>query len=366
MFESFEKALQEKKARDGYRTPVRPSGVDFVSNDYLNFSSHPRIRKAMITALEEGIPLSSRASRLLSGTSKWHEGMEEQLKTFIGRKGVLIFSSGYLANVGALSALAKGKTVFSDEFNHASLIDGISLSKSPCKVYLHNNLNNLEELLKKKSGEKIIVTESLFSMEGDFAPLKELSELALRYGALLVVDEAHATGVFGKNFSGCVGDLKEKDHIITLHTCGKALGGFGAFIGSSKLIKNYLINYCRSFIYTTAPPPLMLVQWKAALEVLKEESHRPLTLRKKALEFRKTLSDLYSLEKTESPIAPLLIKGAGEVLRRAEQLRRQGLDVRAIRYPTVPKGKERLRIILKYGHSQKQIEILIKKLSKQV
>ena len=362
MFESFEKALQERKIQDRYRVPVRPSGVDFISNDYLNLSSHPHIRKAMITALEEGIPLSSRASRLLSGTLSWHEEMEEYLKTFVGREGVLLFSSGYLANVGALPVLAKGKTVFSDEFNHASLIDGISLSKSPCKVYSHNNLNILEQLLKKEPGEKIIVTESLFSMEGDFAPLKELSELALKYGALLMVDEAHATGIFGKNFSGCVSDLKEKDHIVTLHTCGKALGGFGAFIGSSALIKDYLINYCRSFIYTTAPPPLMLVQWKAALEVLKKEPDRPLSLRKKALAFRTALSGSFPLEKTKSPIIPILMNGVGEALKKAEQFRKQRLDIRAIRYPTVPKGKERLRIVLKYNHSQEQIESLIENL----
>ena len=362
VFESFEKALQEKKSQDGYRIPILPAGVDFVSNDYLNLSSHPHIREALITALKEGIPLSSGASRLLSGTLNWHEEMEEQLKTFIEREGILTFSSGYLANVGALPALARGKKIFSDELNHASLIDGIFLSRSPYKIYPHNHLDILERFLRRESGEKIIITESLFSMEGDFAPLKELSDLALRYGALLVVDEAHATGIFGSRFAGCVSDLEEKDHIITLHTCGKALGGFGAFIGCSKLIKNYLINYCRSFIYTTAPPPLMLVQWKAALEILEKEPHRPLTLRKKALDFRTALSDLFSLEKTESPIVPLFIRGAGEALKKAEYLREQGLDIRAIRYPTVPRGKERLRVVLKSDHSQEQIAALTKSL----
>lgn len=363
MFKSFEKALQERKIHSRYRVPVQPSGVDFTSNDYLNLSSHPYIRKALVTALEEGIPLSSRASRLLSGTLSWHEEMEEKLKAFIGREGTLIFSSGYLANVGVLPALIKGKTVFSDEYNHASLIDGILLSKSPYKVYNHNNLNMLKELLKKESGEKVIVTESLFSMEGDFAPLKELSDLALQYGALLIVDEAHATGIFGNRFSGCVSDLKEKDHIVTLHTCGKALGGFGAFIGSSVLIKDYLINHCRSFIYTTALPPLMLVQWKAALEVLEKEPHRPLTLRKKALDFRTELSHLFPLEKTESPIVPLLTKGTDEALTKAKHLRDQGLDIRAIRFPTVPKGKERLRVVLKYTHTPQQLKILKENLS---
>ena len=363
MFESFEKALQEKKISNRYRVPVQPSGIDFTSNDYLNLSSHPYIRKALITALEEGIPLSSRASRLLSGTLSWHEEIEAKLKTFIGREGALIFSSGYLANVGVLPALIKGKTVFSDEYNHASLIDGILLSKSPYKIYSHNNLNILEELLKKESGEKVIVTESLFSMEGDFAPLKELSDLALQYEALLIVDEAHATGVFGRRFSGCVSDLEEKDHIVTLHTCGKALGGFGAFIGSSALIKDYLINHCRSFVYTTAPPPIMLVQWKAALEVLEKEPHRPLTLRKNSLDFRTELSHLFPLEKTESPIIPFLIRGENEALKKAKQFRKKGLDIRAIRFPTVPQGKERLRIVLKYDHTPQQLKTLKENLS---
>lgn len=358
MFESFEKALQDRKIQNRYRIPLRPSGVDFVSNDYLNLSSHPDIRKALITALEEGIPLSGRASRLLSGTLDWHEEMDERLKKFISREGVLTFSSGYLANVGVVSALARGRTVLSDELNHASLIDGIALSKSPFKIYPHKDLNVLEKFLQKEAGEKLIVTESLFSMDGDFAPLREISELALKYEALLMVDEAHATGIFGKNFSGCVSDLKEKTHIITLHTCGKALGGFGAFVGCSSLIKDYLVNYCRPFIYTTAPPPLMFVQWKAALEILEKEPFRPLNLRKKALKFRIALSDRFSLKKTESPIVPLLMDSTKEALKKAEQLREQGLDVRAIRFPSVPKEKERLRIILKYAHSPEQIEKL--------
>ena len=358
MFESFEKALKDRKDRGLYRTPTGREGVDFVSNDYLGLSSHPQIRKAMIKALEEGMPLSGRASRLLSGTSVWHEETESLLEKFISREGVLTFSSGYMAGVGVLQALARRKVVFSDEMNHASLIDGISLSKSPCKIYPHNDLDVLENLLQKESGEKIIVTESLFSMEGDFAPLKNLSELALRYDALLVVDEAHATGIFGSRFAGFVSDLREKDHIVTLHTGGKAFGGSGAFIGSSRRIKDYLINYCRSFIYTTAPPPGQMVQWKAVLQVLEKEPFRPMALREKALNFRKALAGRFPVRETESPIVPFLIAGTGKALETAEKLRREGRDIRAVRFPTVPKGKERLRIVLKYTHSPKQLTAL--------
>ena len=358
MFESFEKALRDRKNRGLYRRLTGPKGVDFVSNDYLGLSSHPQIRKTMIRALEEGLPLSGKASRLLSGTSRWHEETESLLGKFISRRGVLAFSSGYMAGTGVLQALARGKTVFSDELNHASLIDGISLSKSPCKIYPHNDLDVLESLLQKQSGEKIIVTESLFSMEGDLAPLENLSDLALRRGALLVVDEAHATGIFGSRFAGLVSDLKEKEHIVTLHTGGKALGGSGAFVGSNRRIKDYLINYCRSFIYTTAPPPAQMVQWKAALKVLEEEPFRPLTLRKNARNFRKALAKRFPVRETESPIVPLLIESPGEALKIAEKLGREGWDIRAVRPPTVPEGKERLRIVLKYAHSLKELTAL--------
>lgn len=359
MFDSFEKDLQEKKLCNGYRFPVSPSGVDFVSNDYLNLSSHPEIRERLMKSLkEERPPLSSRASRLLSGALPWHEEMEEELKKFILREGVLIFSSGYLANIGVIPALARQRTVFSDELNHASLIDGIALSKSPYKIYPHNDLDFLERLLKNISGDKLIVTESLFSMEGDFCPLKDLSYLALKYKALLFVDEAHATGIFGPQFSGFVSELTEKEHIISVHTFGKALGGFGAFVGSESLVRDYLINNCRSFIYTTALPPLVLVQWRAALSVLEKESFRPLTLREKALNFRRALTDKFSLKETESPIVPLLIASNRKALEAAKQLRERGMDVRAVRFPTVPKGKERLRITLKYSHSEEQLKIL--------
>lgn len=359
ILDSFEKDLQEKKSCEGYRSPVPMSGVDFVSNDYLNLSSHPDIREMLIKCLvEEKPPLSGRASRLLAGTLPWHEEMEEELKKFISRESVLIFSSGYLTNVGVIPALARGRTVFSDELNHASLIDGIALSKSPYKIYPHNDLDFLEHLLKRVSGDKLIVTESLFSMEGDFAPLKDISNLALKYNALLIVDEAHATGIFGHQFSGLVSELKEKEHVVSIHTCGKALGGFGAFVGSESVIKDYLINNCRSFIYTTAPPPLMLIQWKAALAVLKREPFRPLSLRKKALNFRRALADRFCLEKTESPIVPLLMASNKKVLRAAERLKKEGLDIRAIRFPTVPKGRERLRIVLKYSHSEEQLKTL--------
>ena len=354
MFNFFKQDLEERKQKNIYRQTSQLEGLDFTSNDYLNLSLHPQIRKKMVEALENNIDLSSKASRLLSGTTNWHEETEKSLQNFTGRESVLGFSSGYLANVGLIPALSKDKVIFSDESNHASLIDGIRLSKSPYHIFPHNDLQALEDLLKKEPKEKLIVTESLFSMEGDFSPLKKLSDLAIKYKALLFVDEAHATGLFGSQFSGLVYDLKDKEHIVSLHTCGKALGSSGAFVACSELIKDYLINNCRSFIYTTAPPPLLMVQWQASLEVLKSEVYRPLEVRKKSLQFRKSLC----LKESESPIIPIYLKDTLSALTKATSLREKGFNIRAIRYPTVPKNQERLRIILQYNHSEKDLENL--------
>lgn len=356
MFKSFKQDLEEKKKNHLYRIPTKlTTGIDFTSNDYLNLSSSKIMREKMKEALDQNIPLSSKASRLLSGTHPLHEKMEERLKKFTKHESTLVFSSGYSCNVGVLSALAKGRTVFSDELNHASLIDGIRLSRSSCFVYPHNDLNLLESLLKKQKGEKLIVTESLFSMTGDFSYIEEISSLALKYNSLLFVDEAHSTGLFGKNLGGRVSDLKEKNHIVTMHTFGKALGSFGAFISSSSLIKEYLINNCRSFIYTTALPPLMMIQWEATLDILQKESFRALELRKKSFQFREELNSLFPMEKTESPIIPIVLGSSLSSLKSAQFLQDKGFDIRAIRYPTVPKNKERLRIILRWKHTMEQL-----------
>ena len=354
MFDFFKKDLEERKQKHLYRESFKIKGIDFISNDYLNLSSHKEIRRKMIEALESGLALSSKSSRLLGGTHLVHEEAEEALKSFLNREAVLSFSSGYQANLGLIPALAKDSIIFSDELNHASLIDGIRLSKRPYHIFPHNDCNYLEALLKKEKKKKLIITEGLFSMEGDFCPLEELSQLALKYQALLIVDEAHSTGLFGKNLGGRVSDLKEKDHIVTVHTGGKALGSSGAFLGSSSVIKKYLVNHCRSFIYTTAAPPLLMIQWLACLEVLKKEKNRAVKLKQKALQFRKQLGLLES----QSPIIPIILKGSEEALQVAKQLREQALFVQAIREPTVPKNKQGLRLILHYEHTKEDLEKL--------
>lgn len=354
MFDSFERSLKQRKKNNLYRETSVSEGVDFTSNDYLGLSSHPVIREDIIQALKEEVSLSSKASRLLGGTSPWHIEAEEALKGFVKRPAVLSFSSGYQTNLGLIPALAKNRVIFSDELNHASLIDGIRLSKSPYHIFRHGDLDHLEFLLKKEKGNKLIVTESLFSMEGDFCPLEEVSQLALKYGALLIVDEAHSTGLFGDSLGGRVSDLKKRDHIVTVHTGGKAFGGSGAFVGSSLLIKEYLVNHCRSFIYSTAPPPLLMAQWLSVLKILRKEKERALKLREKALQFRKDMG----LALSDSPIVFIVLKGVEKALQVEKKLREKDLFVKAIREPTVPKDRQGLRIVLHYNHTTEQLENL--------
>ena len=352
MFEDLEKELKERKKQGLYREEPILKGWDFSSNDYLGLSRHSQIKTDLIAFLKTKDPLSSSASPLLGGYK--NKTAIKALQKFINQPEVLCFSSGYQLNLGLIPALAKQRLIFSDEENHASLIDGIRLSQRPYFIFKHNDLNHLEHLLKKNSGLKIIVTEALFSMSGDFAPVKELLELAVKYKALLLLDEAHSTGLFGKNLGGLAEKLKRKEAVVSIHTGSKALGCFGAFVGCSKLVKDYLFNHCRSFIYSSAPSPLFSAQILSSLNLLKQESWRAEKLKAKALVFRKALS----LPETESPIVFINLKSAQRAKQASLLLRKNNYFVPAIRYPTVPKERQGLRLSLHHEHSPKQLEEL--------
>ena len=336
------------------------SGLDFSSNDYLSLSQHSGIRKSLIQSLKKNLPLSAGASRLVRGHTPWHEETETLFQQQVDRKSsVLFFSSGYLANLGLISTICKNAVLFSDQLNHASLIDGCRLSRSPCHIYAHKNMNELEALLKKeKQKKKVIITESLFSMDGDFAPLEELSQLALKYQSLLIVDEAHATGIYGSNGSGLCSLLKKKEHIIRIHPCGKALSASGAFVLGPPLLKKYLINKCRAFIYTTAPSPILLFHIQCVLNTLRKEPNRRKLLRKKSSFFRNLVKGFADIGDSESSIVPIITGSAAWAISLEKALQKKGYDIRAIRYPTVLKGKERLRICIHYKHTYKQLEQL--------
>ena len=356
----WEKELEKLTKENLNRKLKTPTGLDFSSNDYLSLAHHTGIRQSLIQALKKNLPLSAGASRLIRGHTHWHEETEQLFKKYVKRESALFFSSGYIANLGLIPTLCKKSVIFSDQMNHASLIDGCRLSHSPCHIYPHKDINTLEHLLKKEPHKnKVIITESLFSMDGDFAPLEELSELALKYKTLLIVDEAHATGIYGPKGMGLCGLLKEKEHIISIHPCGKAISAKGAFIAGPAILKKYLINKCRPFIYTTAPSPVLLFHIQCVLNVLKKEAKRRELLKKKADFFRNKIKNLTPIGDSESMIIPIITGSATSALTIEKTLQKKGYDIRAIRYPTVPKGKERLRVCIHYNHTYKQLEELI-------
>ena len=357
MFEDFQLNLDQKKQQSLYREipfSKYPNSFDFTSNDYLGLRHHSEIKQALKDFLKEKTVLSASASPLLGGYTRFHTEATQSFCEFTGRPSALCFSSGYQANLGLLPALAKERIVFSDELNHASLIDGIQLSRRPYYIFKHNDLNHLEDLMKKTTQAKLIVTESLFSMSGDFAPLEELAKLACQYKALLFVDEAHSTGLFGKNLSGRASLLKDKEFVVTLHTGGKALASSGAFVACSHLIGDYLINNCRSFIYSTAPSPLIMKQWTAVLKALKKEKNRAEYVKQIALESRQALN----LPQSESPILFINLKSAEKALKASQELFQKNYFIPAIRYPTVPKENQGLRIVLRYDHKKEELDQL--------
>ncbi|HSD29288.1 MAG TPA: aminotransferase class I/II-fold pyridoxal phosphate-dependent enzyme, partial [Vicinamibacteria bacterium] len=279
-----EAALRALQASGLWRTLKAPSGVDLVSNDYLGLAHHPAVREAMRKALADG-QAGSGGSRLLRGHHGDFDRLEAGLAAFSGAEAALFFGSGYLANVGLIPTLAgEGDVVLSDEANHASLIDGIRLSRARRVIVPHRDLAAVERALSEpRSGWAFVVTESVFSMDGDLAPLAELQGLCERHRGLLVVDEAHATGLYGERGSGRVEALGLRGRVAaTMHTGGKALGCGGAWVAASKTLRDLLVNRARTFIYSTAPPPALAAGLLAALDVVREEPLRRHEVHRKA------------------------------------------------------------------------------------
>jgi len=340
--------------------------IDLSSNDYLGFTTHPKLKQAAKEVVDK-LGVGSSASRLLSGDLDICHKLEEKIAQFKGKEKALIFNSGYHANVGIISAFCgRGDVIFSDKLNHASIIDGITLSRAKFFRFAHSDSNHLEQLLKKqrhKFKQALIITESVFSMDGDKPALGELVALKEKYNCKLIVDEAHATGIFGKNGSGVVEEqgLVEKIDLI-IGTFSKALGSFGGYVACSKTLVDYLINTARSFIYSTALPPSIIAANLASLELVEEEPQRRRDLINNADYFRKSLKDLGFKIKGSSQIVPLIISDNQKVIKISEELKRKGYWVLPIRPPTVPAGESRLRFSLTYDHSKEVLEKLIKDL----
>jgi 8-amino-7-oxononanoate synthase len=346
-------------------------GIDFTSNDYLGLATHARLREAIVKSLRQGEVVGSTGSRLLSGNAPAWEELERELAEYAGSEATLFFNSGYAANTGLLGSLLRPEdAVFSDSANHASIIDGIRLSNARKIIFPHLDLNFLEDRLRHPpaGGERFLVVESVFSMEGDRAPLRELAALACRYGAELIVDEAHATGVFGPMGRGLVAEAGLSSQVLaSVHTCGKALGSAGAFVVCSETVKQNLVNRARPFIFSTALPPYFAAQIQAAVGIVREADHLRKRLHSLADALRGRLNELgFDTGTSASQIVPVLLGSNEGALCVAERLNQAGFAVRAIRPPTVPAGAARLRLSVNVKLSVEDVERLAQELKKAV
>jgi 8-amino-7-oxononanoate synthase len=327
-----------------------PRGIDLVSNDYLGLAEHPHLRERMRAALAE-LPAGAGASRLLRGHHACFERLEEKLAQFCGSQAALFFASGWAANVGLLQAiLGRDDLVLSDERNHASLIDGMRLSGARRVIHAHLDLQAVQaELQRPRQGRALIVTESVFSMEGDLAPLVDLVELAERHGALVVVDEAHATGLYGAKGAGRVEELGLRERVLaTVHTGGKALGVGGGWVAGPAVLRELLVNRARTFLFSTAPMPVISAGLRAALEVIAREPQRRAEVHAKAALLRRALADVGVTASGQAPIVPVIVGDNAAAVALQEGLALAGFDARAVRPPTVPAGTARLRVTARY------------------
>jgi glycine C-acetyltransferase/8-amino-7-oxononanoate synthase len=328
------------------------------SNDYLGLTAHPRVREAAAeAALRWGT--GAGASRLISGNMELHRRLEERLAAFKGYGAALLFGSGYLANIGAIAALAgRDEVVFSDELNHASIVDGCRLARAETFVYRHADVEHLAWGL-RQAGERaaLIVTDGLFSMDGDMAPLPELAELAHRHDCRLMVDEAHATGALGPGGRGSVADAGLGGEVdLVVGTLGKALGSYGAYVCASAELTEYLVNAARPFVFSTAPPPPVLAAAEAALGLLEEEPQRVERLRSNARVLRRALAaEGLAPAGAETQIVPVAVGEAAPAMELSERLLERGVFAQGIRPPTVPEGSCRLRFTVMATHGAAEL-----------
>ena len=331
------------------------------SNNYLGLADHPALKRAAVEAVELGV--GSGASRLVSGTMELHERLEGRIAAFKGTEEALLFNSGYAANTGIISALmGRGDAIFSDRINHASIVDGALLSRAGFYRYPHRDMDALERMLREKGGKgrRLIVSDGVFSMDGDIAPLAQLVQLARRYDALLMVDDAHGCGVLGATGRGSAELCGLLDGIdIQMGTLGKGLGSFGAYAATSGIIRDYLVNKARSFIFSTSLPPAVLAASVAAIDLVDSPEgarlREKLTANVELFKARLAASGFDTMG-SETQIVPIFVGPAKATMEFSAQLLEQGLFVQGIRPPTVPAGSCRLRCTIMATHEAAELE----------
>ncbi|HCI13487.1 MAG: 8-amino-7-oxononanoate synthase [Gallionellales bacterium GWA2_60_142] len=339
--------------------------LSFSSNDYLGLANHPQLIKVLQEgALKHG--LGAGAAHLVSGHSEAHHELEQRIAAFVGKPAALLFSTGYMANLGTVQALVgRGDTVFADKLNHASLNDAMLLCRAGVKRYRHGDMAQLEQLLAQaKGGRKLVVTDTVFSMDGDIAPLRELLALCEQYDAWLYVDDAHGFGVQGEQGRGSMSHFGiASPRIIYMATLGKAAGVFGAIVAAEQAVIDTLINHANSYVYTTATPPALSVALLESVDLIEQGDELRTHLHRLIEQLRVGLADLpWRLMPSDTAIQPLLIGDNQRALELSDGLRERGIWVVAIRTPTVPQGTARLRITLSAAHSEADVGRLIEAL----
>jgi 8-amino-7-oxononanoate synthase len=332
-----------------HRSLTPRTGLDFASNDYLGLAASPRLREAVAAALARDVPIGSGGSRLLRGNDPEHAALEAEAAAFFGSAAALYFSSGFAANAALFATLPQtGDLIVHDALIHASAHDGMRLARAPAQGVAHNDAQAFDEAIATwrragGTGTPWIAVESLYSMDGDRAPLDALASVAARHDGVLLIDEAHATGVFGPNGRGLAAALEGRDDVVTMRTCGKALGSEGALVCGPAVVRDFLVNRGRGFIFSTAPSPLMASAVREGLRILADEPERRTRLRALIAHAETVLGPL-GASVTGSQILPLIVGDAQATMALANGLQRAGFDVRGIRPPTVPPGSSRLRI----------------------
>jgi 8-amino-7-oxononanoate synthase len=346
----YETMLRRLDQEGRRRVLARQNDIDFTSNDYLGLAGSPRLRASIVAALERGVPVGAGGSRLLRGNHPEHEALEDEAASFFGSERMLYFGSGYAANLAIFSTLPQsGDIVVHDALIHASARAGMAAGRAKTVATPYNEVGAFDEAIRAwrtagGTGHPWIAVESLYSMDGDRAPLRELAELADRHDGFLVVDEAHSTGVHGAGGRGFAAGLEGRKNVVVLHTCGKALGTSGALVGANRLLCDFLVNRARPFIYATAPSPLQAASSREALRIIADEPERRSKLHDLIDFANAKAAERLGIAGNGSQILPIIVGDNSLALRIAQQMQADGFDIRAIRPPTVPTGTARLRI----------------------
>lgn len=364
-----ERALEALRRRGRLRALETANGIDFASNDYLGLATSHALRDAVADALARGVAVGAGGSRLLRGNDAEHEALEAEAAQFFRAERALFFGGGFVANTALYSTLpARGDLVVYDELIHASVHEGLRLSKAEGRPFAHSDADACETIIQAwraagGTGRVWIGVETLYSMDGDQAPLDELAILADRHDAMLLLDEAHATGVYGKDGRGLAADLEGHENVVSLHTCGKALGASGALVLCSETLREFLVNRARAFIYATAPSPLIAAAVRAALRISASEPQRREALHARINMASDLLRAKLGLEPSGSQIQPIIVRSDTRAVELARAMKALGYDIRAIRPPTVPEGTARLRLSLTLNASMEDIADLIEALA---